>query len=433
MKSFLFLIGILSIFFLNILELPGLSNQQIALIDKAIKDKKENKELICNPAFVEICPSIYKKNIEYIKKLIGNDVKICIVMKGDAYGHGIRELIDAAIETNPDYIAAIDNSEFKAISDKLKKKKANIPLLRLVPPLFVEVLESQINDYGVEEIVGSLGEAQMLSELADELSKETGKNIIIPIHINVETGMGRMGMRNIEDMKKVMKINNLKLKGIMTHFAKVYEMEKGLEMTKEQTNKFDEVVKELDLEGKVIRHIANSGATAMYPWTRKDMVRVGSLTYGEDVEGQNPEGILKPVFKSFKSYVAIIENKIPENSPVGYDSEEYTSPNKISTTATVRVGYNNAYPYENAYATESDVLIKGKRFPIIGKTSMNMVVIDITAQDEKNRIQVGDEVVLIGKQGKEKITLEEVANKNKIGITEMLLEIGNLNSKVIAE
>ena len=267
---------------------------------------------------------------------------------------------------------------------------------------------------------------------AEELTKELKHKVVINIHLYVETGMGRMGVRSISDMKQIMALPNLKLVGVMSHLANDYqESPIDVDSTHYQMDIFESVINQLDLPPTVIRHIANSGATAKFPWSRLDMVRVGSLTYGEDLDDrQDPNHVLKPVMPTFKSTVSIIERDVPPNSPVNYDSMQFTRSDRHSTTATIRAGYDTGFS-QYAFKESSDVLIRGKRFPVIGKTSMNLVVIDITDEDPKNRIQLGDEVVLVGKQGKQQITWDEFARRNHMGVTEQVLLIGNQNHQQV--
>ncbi|MFH1790698.1 MAG: alanine racemase C-terminal domain-containing protein, partial [Candidatus Omnitrophota bacterium] len=240
---------------------------------------------------------------------------------------------------------------------------------------------------------------------------------------------GRMGFRNIDDIKRAVKLPNLKVKGVMTHFSRSYEKgSAGEEATENETEEFDRMVAELELDGSVIRHIANSAAAVRFPWTRKNMVRIGSLTYAEDIKGLDPQRELKPVMKSFESRVAIIERNVPALSPVGYDGLQRMRRDGTSTTATVRVGYNEGFP-EMAFSRDMRVLIRGRKFPVIGKTSMNMVVIDVTDQDKKDPVQLGDEVVLIGKQGDKEITLEEFATQSGTGITALILMLNRASIK----
>jgi alanine racemase len=368
-----------------------------------------------------VSPQNYRHNIEAIKKMLGSDVKMCLVMKSDAYGHGIKNLIEEAVASDPAYIAAIYNYEFRVIRQEIAKEKKDIALLRIAPVLRDELIESISDGLDVEEIIGSLEEAKMISTVAQELTEKLGRNIIINVHINIEAGMGRMGFRDIGDIKRAMKLPHLKIKGAMTHFSRAYEEGgAGEEATRKQTEEFDRMVARLRLDRSVIRHIANSGAAVKFPWVRKDMVRVGTLTYAEDINGLDPGHELKPVIKSFESRVAIIERDIPPRSPVGYDSLQRTRSKGPSTTATVRIGYSEGFP-EMAFNHNMMVLIRGHKFPVLGKTSMNMVVVDITDQDKKDPVQLGDEVILIGRQGDKEITLEEFAAQSGSGITALIL------------
>jgi len=374
---------------------------------------------------IEISPENFRHNLEVVKKRIGPDVKMCVVMKSDAYGHGIENLAAQAVSSEPAYIAAISNAEFHMIYDEIRKQNKNIALLRIAPVLHNELIESIINGWNVEEIIGSLEEARMISETAESLSKHLAKDITVNVHVNIETGIGRMAFRDVNQIKKALQLPHLRLKGVMTHFANAYQKEPvAFEKTRQQTEKFDKTVAELGLEPSIIRHIANSAATVRFPWTWKEMVRVGTLLYGEDIEDLDPDHELRPVMVSYKSRVAIIESNIPPMSPIGYDSMQCTKRNRLSTTATVRAGYSEGFP-EMAFKQNMHVLIRGKKFPVIGKTSMNMVVVDITGQDKGNPVQLNDEVVIIGKQGNQEITIEEFAAQSQNDITQVTILLGN--------
>ena len=423
------LITALSMFFIfsNPMAIAdGLSASQIQSMQQIVKSPSQP----INNTYMEVSAKNFYKNILAIKQLVGPKVKTCIVMKADAYGYGINNLIDEAIKAHPDCIAAIDNKEMETIAAKIKNK--NIHLIRIAPVTYPELVQAQVNNWHVEEIAGSVEEAQMLSETAIELSKRLKRKIVIPIHINIETGMGRMGLRSVDDIKKIMKMPNLKLVGLMTHFATAdADAPKDYNGVRAQTDKFESIVKQLDVSPGVIQHIANTGATSKFPFTHKDMVRVGSLAYGEDIV-ESAQKYSKPVFVSFKTRVAIIERHVPPNSPINYDAEQYTRKDGDSITATLRVGYDQGYPLR-AYAEHMYVLIRGQKFPVIGKSSMNMVVVDITNQDPKNPVQLDDEVVLIGTQGKETITIDDFAAKNKMSITGEILQLGNLNPRVVVD
>lgn len=384
-----------------------------------------NSQKTISATTIEISPENFRHNLEVIRNIIGPDLKLCVVMKSDAYGHGIENLVTQAVSSEPAYIAAISNAEFRMIHDEIKKQNKDIALLRIAPVLRDELVESIMNHWNVEEIIGSPEEAKMISETAETLSRRMGKEFTVNVHVNIETGIGRMAFRDVNQIKKALQLPYLRLKGVMTHFANAYQKEPvAFEKTRQQTEKFDQIVAELALDKTVIRHIANSPATVKFPWTRKDMVRVGTLLYGEDLEGLDPNHKLRPVISSYKSRVAIIEKNIPPMSPIGYDSMQRTPGNRLSTTATVRVGYSEGFP-ERAFKRNMHVLIRGKKFPVIGKTSMNMVVVDITDQDKNNPVQLNDEVVIIGKQGSQEITIEEFAAQSQNDITQVTILLGN--------
>lgn len=422
--------------FLNLFLALGLSTYAVADQNLNVQNLSASSPVsntVSQPInYVEIDPQAYASNLKHIREMVGPNVKICAVMKADAYGHGIVNLIDETIKANVDYIAAIDNSEFRIIAQKIKASGKNIHLIRIAPVTKPELIEAVTNNWNVEEVAGSVEEAEMLSNTAAELSKKLHRNITIGIHLYIETAMGRMGVRDISDMKKIIKLPHLKLVGVMSHLAKDYQAPPvDSDSTKEQLAIFESAVNQLHLESDVIQHIANSGAAAKFPWARLGMVRTGSLMYGEDLDDyQDPNHVLKPVMTSFKSKVSIIERNVPPHSPINYDGLQYTRSDKPSTTATIRVGYDFGFP-QYAFRESADVLIRGQRFPVIGKTSMNMVVIDITDENPKNKVQLDDDVVLVGKQGSQQITWDEFAARNKMGIVEQVLLIGNQNTRKV--
>lgn len=404
--------------------------------DTAINHVNITNESVTAPAtYVEIDPQAFAHNLEVIRQTIGPKVKICAVIKSDAYGNGIANLLPVAIKENVDYIAAVDNSEFRVIAPMVKKSGKNIHLLRIAPVTQAELIEAINGGWNIEEVAGSVEEAKMISDTAQEMSKKLHKKIIIGIHINIETGMGRMGVRDVADMKKIIAMPNLKVVGVMTHFARDYEDDPvDYDYSRMQLDKFESAVNQLHLESGVIHHVANSAAMLKFPWTRLDMVRVGAIMYGADFEGMGNESMLRakyvPVMKSFKSTVSIIERNVPPNTPINYDGEQLTRADKPSTTATIRVGYNYGFP-RRAYKENMSVLIDGQKFPIIGKSSMNMVVVDITDEDAKHPVKLGDEVVIVGKQGNQEITWSDFAGKNGVDPTTSQILIGNQNIRKV--
>ncbi len=415
-----------------VLDFEGSTDNYVSIPDSSSLDITDSITIeTVYSAHMEISPGNYANNLRQIRQLISPAVKLCLVMKSDAYGHGIKLLAATAVSSEPAYIAAISNYEFSILHREIRKQKKDIRLFRIAPVLPAELVESLTRGYQVEEIIGSLEEAEMISQTAEMLSRKLERNITVNVHINIETGIGRMAFRDINDIQKVIQLPHLRIQGVMTHFANAYEPDpEGSVKTLQQTEQFDEMVAKLSLAPSVIRHVANSPATVRFPWTRKDMIRVGTLTYGEDMEGIDGNLSLRPVMISFKSRVAIIERNIPPMSPIGYNSLQKTRTNSLSKTATVRVGYSDLFP-EMAFERNMHVLIRGKKFPVIGKTSMNMVVIDITDENPENQIHLDDEVVIIGNQGENNITLEEFFKNCQVDITQGVIRLGNSVDRIV--
>ena len=416
----------------SILVTALLLSSFVTVFAENIEQMKDSKEQIVSvvPNFVEIDTQAFKNNLDIVKNTIGKDVKLCAVMKTDAYGHGISNLINTAVESpSVDCIAAVDNAEFGVIAPAIIVSGRDLTMLRKAPVTKAELVQAINNNWDIQEIIGSYQQAEMLSQTAEEMSKVLGRNIVINVSINIETTMGRMAFRNVADIKKAMQLPNLRIVGVKTHFAKDYEEESiSLSSTKEQLRKFDEIVSQLDLPENVVQHVSNSAAAAKYPWARRDMVRVGSLIYGEDLDDlQDPKHELQPVMKSFRSEVAIVERNIPPHSPINYDAEQYTRSDKESVTATLRTGYNYGFP-RKGYKEDMQVIINGVKYPVIGKTSMNMLVVDITDNDNVN---IGDQALLVGKSGNEYISWQQFSDQSNNDITATTLLVGSLNKKIV--
>ena len=379
---------------------------------------------------VVIDPGIFARNIATLRKDMGPDVKVCVVMKSDAYGHGVENLVAEAVKARPEYIGLVENREIRKAMEWMDKAGMRATILRIAPATFYEAAESVVKGWPVEEVVGSPPQAEMLSRLALWVGKKRGRPFSIPVHINIDTGMGRMGFERVEDIKKTMALPGIKVRGIMTHFANAYDPKRGEELTREQMKLFDAKLSKLDFDDDVIIHTANSGAALRFPWTRRSMVRVGGALYGDIPTEMNPGNRYPRVARSFRSSVVWIMHDVPPGTPVGYESVYHTPKGRPVTLATVKVGYNNGVP-SWAYQKGTEMLIRGKRFPVVGKTSMNMVVVDVTAQNPKDPVRLDDEVVIFGSQGDQTITLYDLEETTDVPDCEIFLDIGNDNPRVV--
>jgi alanine racemase len=348
-------------------------------------------------------------NIQFMRRLVA-PAKICVVMKSNAYGHGLEALAPVAVEAGADMIGICTNPE----AETIRRLGLAVPLLRLRMALEVEMEES-VRELEIEEQVGSMEAAKFLSAAGVRRGRPAA------VHLDIDTGMGRSGFfpEQIEMVREVMKLPGLRIAGVMTHFPTADASD--LARTTAQIERMERFVSELQLPDDVIVHTHNSAATVRLTSQRRGMVRVGSVCYGVRTsrEFENPAQ-LKPVM-SFKTWVAQVRD-VPKGRTVGYGGLFTTA--RDSKIASLPVGFGEGYP--RALFNKGIVLIHGKRCPVIGRVSLNVLTIDVTDLAEPAR--VGDEVVLIGRQGDEKITFEEMADKFASVHTEIHLMAGGFNS-----
>lgn len=378
---------------------------------------------------VTVDPGRFAANIGRLKEDIGPEVKLCVVMKSDAYAHGVTNLIPEALRADPTYIGMTANNDIHAAIKSMEAFGRRVPILRIAPATHYEALEALVNDWSVEEVVGSVGQVEMLSRIARKATTERGQEVVIPVHLNIDTGMGRMGFVSTDAVKRAMDVPGIVVRGVMTHYANAYNLELGEELTRRQLDRFDAALAKLDLPDDVIVHTANSGAALSFPWSRRDMVRVGGALYGDIPKAMNPNDRYRQVMANFVSTVVWISD-VPPDTTVGYDSVYRTPKDRWSRLATVKTGYNDGLP-SWAYERDTEVLIRGRRFPVVGKTSMNMVVVDVTEEAAGDKVSLGDEVVIFGRQGQQQIRWDDFEDTIGVATGETSLTIGKSNPRII--
>ena len=238
---------------------------------------------------------------------------------------------------------------------------------------------------------------------------------VADVHIKLDTGMSRIGFKSDEEsvdatVQGIVMINsllkNIRIDGIFTHFA-CADCEND-QMTFEQLKRFDNVIEQLEANGVhiPIRHCANSAAIIKYPGMRMNMARAGIIIYGLYPSDEVDKDIIKlePVMR-LKSHVIYVKTVEP-GTTVGYGATfTCERPTRI---ATVSIGYGDGYP--RGLSNKGRVLIGSQSWPIIGRVCMDQLMVDVTDADYE--IKQGDEVVLVGSQGSENISVEEVAAIN---------------------
>ncbi|MGO2335177.1 alanine racemase [Providencia sp.] len=370
--------------------------------------------VIVNNAWIEISRSALDYNVKKVQALLGNKSSMCAVLKGDAYGHDLSLVAPVMIENNVQCIGLTNNQEFEQVRALGFKGR----LMRVRNATEQEMAQASI--YDVEELIGNLDMAQRLNAIALKQNK------IIPIHLALNSaGMSRNGLevsnaQGLNDAKLISELPQLKIVGIMSHYPEEDETQIRKDLAKfNQQSKQVLAVTGLKRED-VILHVANTYATITVPESWLDMVRVGGIFYGDTVATNDYKRVM-----TFKSNIAAV-NHYPKGNTVGYD-RTYTL-KRDSVLANIPVGYADGY--RRVFSNAGHVLINGQKVPVLGKTSMNTVMVDIT---DLKQVKPGDEVVFFGKQGKAEITAEEVEDISGALFTEMSILWGATNPRVLVD
>ncbi|WP_099205607.1 alanine racemase [Scatolibacter rhodanostii] len=354
-------------------------------------------------------------NYNQIRNTLKPNVKLCSVIKADAYGHGAVQIAQELQALGTDYFA-VSNLE-EALQIRLSGIQTPILILGYTPALHASTLSL----YHITQCVYSHDYAVALSE------KAAKEGVIVTVHLKIDTGMNRIGFHltdsiseeEIEALSAICRLPSLNWEGIFTHFAVSDEGKNGEEFTRKQALRFQATVQALDTHGHhfTIRHCANSAAILDYPEMHFDMVRAGIIHYG-----LYPSSKLKNhqefhptlALKSTVSNVKMIDS----GDTVSY-GRVFTA-EKAMKIITVPIGYADGYP-RILSAKGAEVLVGGKRCKIVGRICMDQLMADASNLDE---VTICDEVTLIGCDGNEKISADELANYQESINYEVICDIG---------
>ena len=350
------------------------------------------------PVWVEINLNNLKNNVREIKKHIKPKTEIMAVVKADAYGHGAIGIIKTLKEEGIKKFAVAVLSE--AIEIRNVDKEVQIMLLGYTPDANLEELIS----WGITPTIYSLRQAKVLDQLAKEKNKK------VAIHINLDTGMHRVGLpikyRTVEVIKEISEMENIYLEGVYTHFAVADEADKWY--TKKQVKDFEYIIDELEKLGVEIpiKHVSNSAAILDLPEFNYDMVRAGLLMYGHypsEVQKKDRVIDLKQVM-SLHSKIYHIRT-LEKGESISYGLT-YTV-NRKSKTGLIPIGYADGY--FRRLSNKARIIIKGKNAVarVAGAVCMDKFVVDITGLEG---VKGGDEVILFGEDEYHSVTPEELAD-----------------------
>ncbi|MBI2355687.1 MAG: alanine racemase [Candidatus Doudnabacteria bacterium] len=347
--------------------------------------------------WIEVSQSALLHNAKQFRKVL-KQTKLMAVVKSNAYGHG-SFAVSETLESSVDWFGTANGTEALALRTSGIKKP--ILVLNYYDLVQVESLVAR----NVALVVYDLSQARAISKAAKKLKKKA------KIHVKVGTGLSRLGIYArdaISFIKKVGRLPNIEIKGLFSHFA---SSEDDPTFTELQLGHFRNIIE--DLENNLIfiplKHIACTSSALAFPESRYDLARIGIGIYGLEsyksihslVTKINPGFNLRRVL-TWKTKILAVKD-LPAGAYVGY-GRSYRTPRKTKL-ATLPVGYNEGY--DRKLSNLGEVLVGGKRCKIRGRVYMNLLSVDVT--DVKN-IKAGDEAVLIGKQGKEEIFVDELAN-----------------------
>jgi len=353
-------------------------------------------------------------NINEIKKRIGLSVKIMAIIKANGYGHGATALGDF-LENEVDYygVATIEEAM------ELREYGIKLPILILgytSPSQYLKLVENNIT------------QTVYTVEMSEEMSKAgaiCGKKA--KIHIALDTGMTRIGFqadeKGILEIEEISKLSNLMIEGLFTHFACADESDKSYSNL--QIDRYDNFVRLLEEKGIhiPIKHMCNSAGIMEFDHHHFDMVRAGIITYGlypsQDVNKNAVK--LKPALE-WKTHVINVKT-VDAGYGVSYGIT-YITENKTKI-ATLSIGYADGYP--RALSSKARVLIHGEYAPIIGRICMDQMMIDVT---HIYNVDIEDEVTLVGKDGNNIISIEELSDIAGSFNYEFACGIGNRVSRI---
>jgi alanine racemase len=347
------------------------------------------------PTWAEVNLDALAANFRTVRELVGANVLVMAVVKADAYGHGAARCAKRLAREGAGWFAVALPEE----AIKLRQAGIEQPILSLGG--FWQGQEGECIQHKIVPVVYRLDMIQSLNRAA------AAAGVVADVHLKIDTGMGRLGVRADEARELVAELRhlrNIRLDGVMTHFAAADEEERA-RFTDEQLARFHKtlaMIRELGFN-PTYQDMANSAATFAYPSSWGNMVRPGGVLYGlwrDILPPLREPPQLRPVM-SVRSCITLLKT-VGRGETLGYGCTFETS--RETLVATLPIGYNDGYmrPLSN----RGRVIVRGSYAPVVGRISMDLTLIDVT--DIPN-VALGDAVTLLGEDGSLAVTAEEIA------------------------
>ena len=359
------------------------------------------------PTFCLIDLEAIRWNFRQARNKVGAGVKILSVVKANAYGHGVREVASTLEDEGTDTFGVATVEE----GIELRNEGSKLPVL-VLGGVFPEQLDT-LHEHNLIPVVSEMETLCRLEEIAQS------RRISLGFHLKVDTGMGRIGFLASEVdswLPDLSKLEALKLQGLLSHFSQADSVEG--DYTQRQIESFRHVLQRLRSEGHhpPLNHLANSAAVITLRSAYFTMVRPGLMLYGIYPSTKMSSQVnLKPVL-SWKTRILQLK-RVPKGFRISYGQTFVTR--RESLIATLPVGYADGY--KRLLSNRGAVLVRGQRAPIAGSVCMDLTMVDVTGI---RGVQQGDEVVLLGQQGGQAISADEMAGWGNTISYEILTSIG---------
>lgn len=335
----------------------------------------------------------YAHNLGVVKSLIPEDCAVMAVVKANAYGLGAVPIAKKAIECG---VAMLGVATVREGIELREGGVEDTPILVLITP--PEDALGPALTHRLRLTVADVATAERLGDIARKAKK------VAAIHCEIDTGMGRQGFtpeNALNELLSITRISNVDIEGIFTHFPLANVVNDPFTLNQIKTMR--QFLRQVDKAGVPyeMSHAANSAAIVNYPGAAFDLVRAGLITYGVWPSDAPPTGPkLRPV-AHWISRIILIKN-VAGGASIGY-GRTYKAPRPIKT-AIVPIGYAHGYPYQ--LSNKGTVLIRGQRCPVLGAVNMEQIVVDVS---NLRNPEVGEAVTLLGGEGDNAISVEELA------------------------
>jgi alanine racemase len=350
-------------------------------------------EGLTRPAWVEISIDNLRHNFREVKRLISPDTKVMAIIKADAYGHGAVEVGEALLDEGADCFGVATLSE--ALQLRARFEDVGILILGYTPEEFSDIVVTN----NLEQTVFTLGHAEALSRSASAAGRTAR------VHIKVDTGMRRLGMRpteeNLQLVKAISSLDNIAIEAIFTHFATADETDKTSAI--EQARSFDDFVARLAVMGIGIdtEHMCNSAGIIEFQGCHRQMVRPGIMLYGLYPSSEVNRGKINlRQIMSLRASITHIKD-VYDGEGVSYGGIYRARGHR--NIATVPVGYADGF--SRMLTNKAEVIVNGVRVPVVGKICMDQFMIDVTDLD----VFTGDVVTIYGEDKDQFIGIDDVA------------------------